>query len=103
MVSSNGPAEVPGGYSGQAYAPLLHLRRAGVAGGRSPTAGGSRRAQRTSHHHEEERRAIANTLVIVEVRVPGVRVLLDVIVQAERRQGPVELLGGPPIGPSLAP
>src|SRR6266487_3850370 len=48
MVSSNGPAEVPGGYSGQAYAPLLHLRRAGVAGGRSPTAGGSRRAPRTS-------------------------------------------------------
>jgi len=72
----------------------------GVVRRRLVVAGGPRELP---HHHEEERRAIANTLVIVEVRVPGVRVLLDVIVQAERRQGPVELLGGPPIGPSLAP
>src|SRR6266511_2582162 len=51
------------------------------------------------HHHEDERRAVTGALVVVEERVPSLRVLLDVVVHPERLQDPVELLGGPPIGP----
>jgi hypothetical protein len=53
------------------------------------------------HNHEDERVAVAGALVVVEERVPNLTVLLHVVVHPERLQGPVELLGGPPVGPIL--
>src|SRR5574341_279301 len=72
-----------------------HDPLAGVLGRRLMVAGGP---GEPAHHYEDERAAVSGALVVVEERVPGVRVLLDVVVHTKRRKHPVELLCGAPIG-----
>src|SRR6266571_960538 len=54
---------------------------------------------RTCHHDEKDGIAVTRALVIIEERVPSARVLLDVVVYAERLKHLSEPAGGSPVGP----
>ena len=45
---------------------------------------------------ERERRLVSGSFVVVEKGVPGLRVLLDIVLDPDCRQCPVEAIGGPP-------
>ena len=71
---------------------------AGVFGGWLVVVGGS---GEDAHYRQDQWCLVSGGLVIVEERVPGAGVFLDVVRDGKFVQDPVELVGGPAVGAVL--